>query len=203
MQCLRWEGKVDPFGIEALHDLGVDPGGVVQICPIFWWAVPVDDPEVQGVGVEFVEGDTWRVARLIDRLVGMGVGFGFAGSNVRHFKRLTTMAELDNELAQAKASGKPVILDFYADWCVYCKTLENDIFPDANAQSAMGDAVLLQADVTDAGSDEAKAIMKRFGVIAPPVIVFWDKNGNELKQHKLVGDVTLEDFIAKTKTALQ
>ena len=132
-----------------------------------------------------------------------GVSGDHAASNVRHFKRLTTMAELDNELAQAKAAGRPVILDFYADWCVYCKTLENEIFPAPESQAAMADAVLLQADVTDAGSDEAKSIMKRFGVIAPPVIVFWDKNGNELKQHKIVGDVTLEDFVAKTKTALQ
>ena len=139
-------------------------------------------------------------------LRGLSMGGGtadHASSNVRHFKRLTTMAELDNELTQAKAAGKPVILDFYADWCVYCKTLEKEIFPAPNAQAAMSDAVLLQADVTDAGSDEAKAIMKRFGVIAPPVIVFWDKNGNELKQHKIVGDVTLEDFVAKTNNALQ
>ncbi|MBT8438645.1 MAG: thioredoxin family protein, partial [Gammaproteobacteria bacterium] len=139
-------------------------------------------------------------------LRGLSIGGGtadHANANVRHFKRLTTMAELDNELSQAKAAGKPVILDFYADWCVYCKTLEKEIFPAPNAQTAMGDAVLLQADVTDAGSDEAKAIMKRFGVIAPPVIVFWDKNGNELRQHKIVGDVTLEDFVAKTKTALK
>ena len=132
-----------------------------------------------------------------------GVSADHAGSNVRHFKRLTTMAELDSELAQAKTAGKPVILDFYADWCVYCKTLEKEIFPAPNAQAAMGDAVLLQADVTDAGSDEAKAMMKRFGVIAPPVIVFWDKEGNELKQHKIVGDVTLEDFVSRTNTALQ
>jgi len=132
-----------------------------------------------------------------------GVSADHAATNVRHFKRLTTMAELDNELAQAKAAGRPVILDFYADWCVYCKTLEKEIFPAPDSQAAMADAVLLQADVTDAGSDEAKSIMKRFGVIAPPVIVFWDKNGNELKQHKIVGDVTLEDFVAKTKTALQ
>ncbi len=128
---------------------------------------------------------------------------GHANTSVRHFKRLTTMAELNQELAQAKAAGKPVILDFYADWCVYCKTLENEIFPDAKAQAAMADAVLLQADVTDAGSDESRAIMKRFGVIAPPVIVFWDKNGNELKQHKIVGDVTLEDYVTKTRTALK
>ncbi len=123
-------------------------------------------------------------------------------SDVRHFKRLTTMAELDKELAAAKAAGKPAVLDFYADWCVYCKTLENEIFPAPESQAALADAVLLQADVTDAGSDEAKALMKRFGVIAPPVIVFWDNNGNELKEHKIVGDVSLEDFVEKTRNAI-
>lgn len=132
-----------------------------------------------------------------------GGGSEHGSSMVRHFERITTMAELDQKLADAKASGKPAVLDFYADWCVYCKTLEKEIFPAPDSQAALADAVLIQADVTDAGSAEAKAIMKRFGVIAPPVIVFWDAQGNELPQHKIVGDVTLEDFVAKTKQAIQ
>jgi thiol:disulfide interchange protein DsbD len=150
-----------------------------------------------------VAADSKDVRQPLRGLSMGGVASDHSNSNIRHFKRLTTMAELDKELAQAKAAGKSVVLDFYADWCVYCKTLEKEIFPAPNAQAALADAILLQADVTDAGSDEAKAIMKRFGVIAPPVIVFWDKNGNELKQHKIVGDVTLEDFVNKTRTALK
>ena len=137
-----------------------------------------------------------------------GIAFGSASSghtasDVRHFKRITTMAELDSELARARAGGKPAVLDFYADWCVYCKTLEKEIFPAPQSQAVLADAVLIQADVTDAGSSEAKAMMKRFGVIAPPVIVFWDSQGNELKQHKITGNVTLEDFVAKAGIALQ
>ncbi len=132
-----------------------------------------------------------------------GATSGHASSDVRHFKRITTMAELDSELARAKASGKPAVLDFYADWCVYCKTLEKEIFPAPQSQAVLADAVLIQADVTDAGSSESKAMMKRFGVIAPPVIVFWDNQGNELKQHKIVGNVTLEDFVKKAGIALQ
>lgn len=138
-------------------------------------------------------------------LRGLALGSGespHSTAQARHFKRITTMAELDAELTQAKAAGKPAVLDFYADWCVYCKTLEKEIFPHPDAQAALADAVLIQADVTDAASAEAKAIMKRFGVIAPPVIVFWDKQGNELKQHKIVGDVTLTDFVAKTGEAI-
>ena len=55
VQCLRWEGKVDPFGIETILDLEIDPGGVIQICPIIWRVVPVDDQYVQRVRVEFNE----------------------------------------------------------------------------------------------------------------------------------------------------
>ena len=113
------------------------------------------------------------------------------------------MAELDQELATAKAEGRPVVLDFYADWCVYCKVLEKEIFPHPQSQAVLADAVLIQADVTDAGSSEARALMKRFGVIAPPVIIFWDGQGNELRQHKIVGDVTLEDFVKIAGKALQ
>ena len=132
-----------------------------------------------------------------------GASTGSTSSEARHFKRITTIAELDTLLSEAKNAGKPAMLDFYADWCVYCKTLEKEIFPHPDAQKALGDAVLIQADVTDAGSDQAKALMKRFGVIAPPVMVFWDSQGNELKQHKIVGDVTLEDFVSKTGMAIK
>jgi thiol:disulfide interchange protein DsbD len=138
------------------------------------------------------------------RDLSLGSGFaGSAGEQIRHFKRITTMAELDTELAQAKAAGKPAVLDFYADWCVYCKTLEKEIFPHPDSQAALANAVLIQADVTDAGSENAKALMKRFGVIAPPVIVFWDSRGNELKNQKIVGNVTLEDFVARAGEVLQ
>ena len=55
VQRLGRKGEIDPFGIEALHDLGVDPGGVIQIVPIIGRVVPVDNQDVQGVGVKFVE----------------------------------------------------------------------------------------------------------------------------------------------------
>ncbi|MGD2119821.1 MAG: protein-disulfide reductase DsbD [Chromatiales bacterium] len=138
------------------------------------------------------------------RGIAFSSGTGHAGGPaVRHFERITTMQQLDDRLAQARAAGKPAVLDFYADWCTYCKTMEKEIFPAPDAQAALANAVLIQADVTDAGSPQAKALMQRFGVIAPPVLVFWDAEGNELKQHKIVGDVTLEQFVNKTRKAIQ
>ena len=101
-----------------------------------------------------------------------------------HFKRVKNIAELDSEIAAAK--GKPIMLDFYADWCVACKELEKFTFSDANVQRLLKDTVLLQADVT-ANSEDDKALLKRFTLYGPPGIVFFDANGQEITAIKTVG----------------
>ena len=118
------------------------------------------------------------------------------------FQRIKTTADLDNELAQAQASGKTVMLDFYADWCVSCKQMERDTFTDPRVQQALENTVWLQADVTRNDAED-KALMQRFGILGPPSIVFYDREGRELKQYRTVGFVKPEDFAAMLEQALQ
>ena len=108
------------------------------------------------------------------------------------FKRIRTVDELEREL-QASA-GKPVMLDFYADWCVSCKELEKFTFSDAKVQQGLGGVTLLQVDVTANTADD-KALMKRFGLFGPPGIIFFDKSGQELKDNRIVGFVEAEEFL--------
>ena len=108
------------------------------------------------------------------------------------FKRIRTIDELEREL-QASA-GKPVMLDFYADWCVSCKELEKFTFSNAKVQQRLGGVTLLQVDVT-ANTDDDKALMKRFGLFGPPGIIFFDKSGQELKDNRIVGFVEAEEFL--------
>ena len=105
-------------------------------------------------------------------------------SETVQFSRIKDSAELDRRIAAA--SGKIVMLDFYADWCVSCKEMERFTFADPGVQAKLKRVILLQADVT-ANSDADKALLKRFGLFGPPGILFFDTNGKELNDFRVIG----------------
>ena len=102
-----------------------------------------------------------------------------------------TNEELD---AAIKASSKPVMLDFYADWCISCKELEGITFKDPAVLAKLNEFTLIKADVTK-NTDDDKAMQKRFGVVGPPALIFWDKQNNEIKSSQIVGYKNPKDFL--------
>ena len=133
-----------------------------------------------------------------------GVVVGGGGSDAQHlsFKRIKSVDDLNQEIAAASAAGRSVMLDFYADWCVYCKQMEKNTFPDPAVQAALGNAVLLQADVT--AQDEAdKALQQYIGIPAPPAMVFWTADGEEQKNYRLLGYMGPSEFAAHVQGALR
>lgn len=117
------------------------------------------------------------------------------------FKQIKSVADLERELLAAKKAGKMAMLDFYADWCVYCKEYESYVFPDPTVQQRLKKMVLLKADVT-AMDDQDKALMKRSGVLLPPAILFFDTTGNEQKKHRIVGSMKAAQFNTHLDTML-
>jgi len=103
------------------------------------------------------------------------------------------VADLEREVAAASAAGKPVMLDFYADWCVSCIEMEKFTFTDPGVQAEFERAVLLQADVT-ANDDVDQALLQHFGILGPPTIVFFDANGRERPEYRVVGFKKAEEF---------
>ena len=99
------------------------------------------------------------------------------------FQRVRSLAELD---ATIRAAGRPVMLDFYADWCVSCKEMEHLTFRDPAVHARMAQALLLQADVTANSSDD-QALLKRFGLFGPPGILFFDAQGQERVGARVIG----------------
>jgi len=131
----------------------------------------------------------------------MGGGGGHEQAKLG-FKRIKTAADLQRELDVAKASGKFVMLDFYADWCAYCKTFEDYVFSDKDVQSLLRDFVLIQADVTK--SDELdQVLLKQTGVIAPPAILFWGPDGVEKKKYRIVGAMDAKQFINRVNLIIR
>ncbi len=109
------------------------------------------------------------------------------------FKRVKNTAELDANIDNA--SGKVVMLDFYADWCTSCKEMELFTFSDPSVQAALKDAVLLQADVTD-NTPEDKALLQRFNLFGPPGIIFFNRSGQEIKTIRVIGFEEAGQFLA-------
>ena len=109
------------------------------------------------------------------------------------FKRVTSGVELDAAVKAAATTGKPVMLDFYADWCVSCKEMERFTFTDAQVQQRLAGMVKVQVDVT-ANSAEHQALLKRFRLFGPPGIIFFDKNGKEINGLRVIGFQSAEKF---------
>ena len=99
------------------------------------------------------------------------------------FEPVRSVAELDNRLA---AVNRPVMLDFYADWCVSCKEMERFTFADPAVQAKLAGFTLLKADVT-ANTPEDKALLARFGLYGPPGIIFFSPGGKEIAGLRVIG----------------
>ncbi len=149
------------------------------------------------VGVAANGHDTLQPLRGI-----MGTTGGSSQTGHVAFKRIKSVADLEREVATAKAAGKPVMLDFYADWCTYCKVLEKDVFPHPKVRSALTGFVLLQADITEQ-DEQDKALQNRFSIPAPPALIFWDAQGQELNNYRLMGNKTADDLAAHIAKAMQ
>ena len=115
-----------------------------------------------------------------------------SASSGLEFKLVHSVADLDRELAAAKAAGRPVMLDFSAEWCVSCKEMEKDTFPDPKVKAVLTPLWLLRADVTENNADD-QALLKRFGIFGPPTIVFFGADGIE-RQFREVGYVKADKF---------
>ena len=135
-------------------------------------------------------------------LKGVGLGGGTVAQQHLNFKTIKSVADLEREVAAASAAGRPVMLDFYADWCISCKEFEKYTFSDPQVIAALDKVVTLQADVT-ANDEQDQALLKRFKLIGPPGIIFYDAPGNELSAHRVVGFMPAEEFAAHVRRALQ
>jgi len=118
------------------------------------------------------------------------------------FIPVKTEQDLQREVASAAALGQPSMLDYYADWCVSCKELEKYTFSDPQVVAALAGVRLLQADVT--GNDEHdQALLRRFGLIGPPAVLFFGADGEERAAFRMVGFLDAGDFREHARAALR
>ena len=125
-------------------------------------------------------------------------------NHVEHvtFQRIKSLNDLDAAVAGANQSGQAAMLDFYADWCVECVRMERNTFGEPEVQSLFADIRPLQADVTENDATD-QALMKKYGVIGPPAILFFDRQGNEMRGHRLVGYFEADVFAKHLQSVLK
>ena len=117
------------------------------------------------------------------------------------FKHVKNVVDVKREITLATTAQRPVVLDFYADWCYDCKRMEKRTFTDAGVHQALENAVLLQADVTANDTDD-KDLLKFFGLPGPPATLFFTSQGTELRQFRLIGFLEPEKFRQHVDNAL-
>jgi thiol:disulfide interchange protein DsbD len=119
---------------------------------------------------------------------------GGEASRPTAFIRIKTGADLDREIAAARAEGRPLMLDFYADWCVSCKVMEREVFRRPAVAARLSRLRLVQADVT-ANDAEDRALLARFDLLGPPTLLFFGPDGRERRAARLVGETDAEGFL--------
>ena len=147
------------------------------------------------LGVLRTRSWAWRAIGAVALVVGVALlvsAFtGREGMGRTAWTRVASVAELDQRLA---SPGRPVMLDFYADWCVSCKEMEKLTFSDPRVRAEFDRMLLLQADVT-AANDADRALLKRFSLFGPPGIIFFDAQGREITGLRVIGYQPPERFL--------
>jgi thioredoxin:protein disulfide reductase len=142
-------------------------------------------------GVAFVVGAFTGGRDVLQPLATLTAPKGALTSSPVQWTRVASLGELE---AKLKSPGRPVMLDFYADWCVSCKEMEAFTFSDPQVRAQLERMLLLQVDVT-ANNVHDKALLKRFSLFGPPGIIFFDAEGREIKGLRVIGYQNAERFL--------
>ncbi|MDD3025095.1 MAG: protein-disulfide reductase DsbD [Aliarcobacter skirrowii] len=143
------------------------------------------------IGVILLVGAISGATNVLKPLEKFTSNKSFAKEDELKFIKIKNIEELKDAILK---SSKPIMLDFWATWCVSCKELDEITFKDEEVIKRLQNFTLLKVDVTQ-NSDDDKAIQKRFGVVGPPALIFWDENKQEVKSAKIVGYKNPKEFL--------
>ncbi len=116
------------------------------------------------------------------------------------WQTITTAAQLDQALNEAKNAGQPLLLDWYADWCISCKVIEHEVLPAPNIVAQLQGYRLIRFDMTDS-NDEQRATLDRYKLFGPPALLFFGKDGNELTNVRVIGEIDVDGFAERLSRA--
>ncbi|MEA2117365.1 protein-disulfide reductase DsbD [Halovibrio sp. HP20-50] len=126
---------------------------------------------------------------------------GAAQAGALAFTEVTSLTELDAAIAQAKSANQPAFVHFTAEWCISCKIMERDVYPDPQVAAALKDYALITADVTHT-DPESRELLERFNLFGPPSLLFFSQ-GEEIRDARIQGEVTAPQLQAHLESVSQ
>lgn len=154
--------------------------GVLLVATAAWIASPLIQKEKPSESINSIDGQKIHQVGDLSFIV------------------IESLAQLDAQLAKAKQEKKPVLLDFYADWCISCKEMEVSTFANPEVSQQLKQFILLQADVTKNSADN-QALLKRFSLFGPPGILIFNLDSQEQKNQRVIGFMPPQRFIERLK----
>ncbi|MGE8435706.1 MAG: protein-disulfide reductase DsbD [Pseudomonas palmensis] len=112
---------------------------------------------------------------------------------VSAWQTVNTPAALDGLLAEARAAGQPLLLDWYADWCISCKVIEHDVLGDPAVQAQLQGYRLVRFDITESNAEQ-RALLDRYQLFGPPGFLVFAANGSEKTDSRVIGEVKAAEF---------
>ncbi|MCV4269791.1 protein-disulfide reductase DsbD [Pseudomonas capsici] len=116
------------------------------------------------------------------------------------WQTITTSAELERALNEAKNAVKPLLLDWYADWCISCKVIEHEVLPDPGVVEKLAGYSLIRFDMTDSNAEQ-RSLLDRYKLFGPPALLFFSKSGEELENVRVIGEIDAPAFIERINRA--
>jgi thiol:disulfide interchange protein DsbD len=120
--------------------------------------------------------------------------------NASTWQTVSTPADLDRALADARSSGTPLLLDWYADWCISCKVIEHEVLDDPVVVERLKGYRLVRFDIT-ASNAEQRALLDRYQLFGPPALMFFGKDGVERADVRVIGEINAKDFAERVARA--
>jgi thiol:disulfide interchange protein DsbD len=146
----------------------------------------------------------FKVSRYIVGIIFILIGVFFVlPSDTEAKEKIKWQSYSPQLLEQAKNEARPVILDFYADWCIPCKELDNFTFTDERILAQSDNFLMVKADLTHFQTEETSIIRDKFNVRGVPTIVFIGKDGNEISELRLIEFEDADQFLEKMSKALK
>ncbi|MBV7553054.1 protein-disulfide reductase DsbD [Pseudomonas sp. PDM28] len=116
------------------------------------------------------------------------------------WQTVSTPADLERALADARSSGTPLLLDWYADWCISCKVIEREVLDDPVVIERLKGYRLIRFDIT-ASNAEQRALLDRYQLFGPPALMFFGKDGVERADVRVIGEINAKDFAERVARA--
>jgi thiol:disulfide interchange protein DsbD len=116
------------------------------------------------------------------------------------WQTLSTPAELHRALAEARSSGTPLLLDWYADWCISCKVIEREVLDNATVVERLKGYRLIRFDIT-ASNAEQRALLDQYKLFGPPALMLFGKDGVEHTDVRVIGEINAADFAERVAKA--